>query len=336
MARKRQNDLIATTNSADEMTLRTPAIPATCEITIGKSDFQSLLDEKLPEIAPELKKLAPERNKYSLLSLILILLFLIATGYTVYLFFPRPKSLDTVNLDIPLPYRTNYSGKHSAVFSEAEELFKRQEYRRAANILQTPVKDLLANFTPHEGDAIFYRYFSIFNIIMPGDAEKELLTDLIAKEPDQLSWKFFQIVFNPLLHGKISLPPDNKLNVDEKLSVLPTLQQIEALRTIIDNGNGDPKYIVQLDYYRCCLYYYLWRCRNYGKLSERDSRYRQEAEIIARQYPDNREFLVLRKIILNKQIEHTGFLSFRQRSNLQKEVNAITKKINTLPENDKK
>ena len=330
MAENTSNDLVATGNSQPAVPEHINTIPSTAEINVASADFDLLLDEKLPEIAPELKKLAPERNKYSFLSLFLILLFIVATGYTVYQLFPRPKTLETVDLAIPLPYRTSYSGKHAAAFSEAEELFKRRDYHLAAKMLQVPVEDLLANFKPHEGDVIFYRYFSIFNIITPGETEKKLLETLIKKDPDQISWKFFQIVFNPLLHGKITLPLDNQLNVDENLVVLPTLREIEAVRKIIDNGDADRKYILQLDYYRCCLYYYLWRCKNYGQSNELDSRYREEAEAVARQYQDNRDFLILRKIILDKQIEHTGMLSFRKRGKLQKERDAIIEKINAL------
>ena len=302
----------------------------------GDEKFEETVAEVLPEVAPSLSDEALGRSRgYSVMAVLLILLFLGGVFTLGYWLRPRPVKLTSTVIGVPKPESSTYTGRFAAELGRAQQQIQKQQFIAARKTLE-PIVDTLLNaggLKPEDAN-IFYAYFSLFNRLGWDDGARARLAKLIVRDPDEYRWQLFDILSHPALarlNGEFQNPDDGKLDFNAE-GIIARMKKIDSLR------RRRPELAEQLDLCKCYLDLNLWRLKNHTEKSARVGvEDREEALKIAKRYGDNRDFLIVRRHIVERMLRDSKkkmILKYKfddniyyTKDNLEEELRNLRKKL---------
>ena len=302
----------------------------------GDEKFEETVAEVLPEVAPSLSDGALGRSRgYSMATVLLILLFLSGVFAASWYWMPRPEPLTNTEIGFIEPENSTYTGRFDTEFEKAKQQIKNMQFSAARETLE-PIVDTLLNEggLKTEDDNIFCAYFSLFDRLDWEDGVRARLARLSELAPDEYRWQLFDILSHPALarlNGEFQNPDDGKLDFNAE-GIIARMKKIDSLR------RRHPELAEQLDLCKCYLDLNLWRLKNHTEKSARVGvEDREEALKIAKRYGDNRDFLIVRRHIVERMLRDSKkkmILKYKfddniyyTKDNLEEELRSLRKKL---------
>ncbi|MBR6372071.1 MAG: hypothetical protein IKS20_02710 [Victivallales bacterium] len=269
--------------------------------------------ENLPDdIEPVLEAiLKTRRSSYSFLQLFFLILFMVMAGLLTYFLLPHPMNVEDMSMAVQggaLP--SIASREMKGIAENAISLYKKKKYNECAKLLLESNgamnEPLLANIYC---EAIYEIPFDVQDYGRQRDYERrafEVLEQLAQRYPDEVRWPLHRL---KLKSRKYLLKDDFHLTAEDPIRqklVEGLLRRFYKLRKL-DKDNG-AKNTQIIDLLEAKLLTANWLLKGFSKgypddLSDVGVLEREKAYGIAKSYPESRDFLLLRKAIVQKILE---------------------------------
>ena len=188
-----------------QLTVRsgTVMLPERCRCRPGDAEFEAQLEAILPDdVAPVLvRQMADKHRRPTFLFIPALLLFFALALYFMYAFFPRMLPATQGQMSIPAPEYAAPQPKHlRAIFKQAEKAFRRREYQACHRLLLPLLEQIGTEIPLTDATTLLFYYFESLRKghFPPAETARArgLLSQLCAREPDQILWKIYYVAFN--------------------------------------------------------------------------------------------------------------------------------------------
>ena len=269
--------------------------------------------ENLPDdVEPVLKAiLKTRRSSYSYLQLFFLIGFMVVAVLLTYLLLPHPMNVEDISMAVhggTLPSIASHEMK--SIAKNVVFLYKNKKYNECAKLLFDSHgalnEPLLANIYC---EAIYEIPFDAQDYGRQRDYETrafEVLEQLVSRYPDEVRWPLHRL---KLKSRKYLLKDDFHLTAEDPIRqklVEGLLRRFYKLRKLDKDNGGRNTQIIDL--LEAKLLTANWLLKGFSKgypddLSDVGVLEREKAYGIAKSYPESREFLELRKAIVQKILE---------------------------------
>jgi hypothetical protein len=297
-----------------------PAIlPQTRCLNSSDEAFAVVLNDILPaDVAPVLlKQLESRRQPTTALSLLLLLGFLLIAGILLYIFFPGRKPLSEVPEyllapDTALPRQDPLY----AIQRQARKALHQQDFQRCEQLLQPYLDGIIEAHQHRHYECLLFDYFHALQAGLPEPATmgqaKGALVKLCEQDPENINWKLFYLFFRREEYDYQLFDCSKYADTwqSKSISLQSLLNRVHEARKInrrwlSDDQARHARQKRQLDWIEAQILLLLWKleggqgtCRFPDDFADPGVARREKALAITGEYPRDRDFLLLRRSLV--------------------------------------